>query len=169
MWMSKKRRIKGSELQGNAWVFACMGNAQAAYRRVLAKSEVISDQQDSSLATGFFGKRPVVVFLWRPSMDPEFVTSIERLAILGGGKRARGKPETGTAASGQTAVARAAKQEASRWDDDDALSVGEHLDGFAGLSRRNHRSHHREDGTRPDDAVINSTGGVEQEGAVLNS
>jgi hypothetical protein len=83
--MSKERRIHGSELQGNAWVFDCIGNAQAAYRRVLAKSEVISDQQDSSLATGFFGKRPVLVFLWRPGMDPEFVASIERLAILGGG------------------------------------------------------------------------------------
>jgi hypothetical protein len=83
--MSKNRRMDGSELQGNAWVFACIANAQAAYRRVLAKTEVISDQQDSSLATGFFGKRPVFVFLWRPSMDPELVASIERLAILGGG------------------------------------------------------------------------------------
>jgi len=84
--MSKKRGMNGSELQGNAWVYACIGNAQAAYRRVLAKSGVISDQQDSSLATGFFGERPVLVFLWRPSIDPKFVASIERLAILGGGK-----------------------------------------------------------------------------------
>ena len=83
--MSKKRRINGSELQGNAWVFACIANAQAACRRMLAKSEVISDQQDSSLATGFFGKRPVLVFLWGPSMKPELVASLERLATLGGG------------------------------------------------------------------------------------
>jgi hypothetical protein len=83
--MSKNRRIDESELQGNAWVFAYIGNAQAAYRRVLAKSGVISDQHDSSLATGFFAKRPVLVFLWGPTMDPEFVASIERLATLGGG------------------------------------------------------------------------------------
>src|SRR5262245_11486789 len=83
--MAKNRRIHGSGLQGNAWMFAHIANAQAAYRRVLAKSEGISDQHNSSLATGFFAKRPVLVFLWGASMDPELVASIERLAILGGG------------------------------------------------------------------------------------
>ena len=83
--MSKQRGINGSELQGNAWVFAFIGNAQAAYRRMLAKLGFISDQHDSSLATGFFAKRPVLVFLWGPSMEPELVASLERLAILGGG------------------------------------------------------------------------------------
>jgi hypothetical protein len=83
--MAKKQSINGSELQGNAWVFTCMGNAQAAYRRVLAKTAVTADQQDTALASGFFGMRPVFVFLWRSGMDPELVASVERLAILGGG------------------------------------------------------------------------------------
>jgi hypothetical protein len=84
--MSKKLRINGTELQGNAWVFAFIGNAQAAYRRMIAESGVIADQHHSWLATGFFEMRPVLVFLWGSSMDPELVANVERLAILGGGR-----------------------------------------------------------------------------------
>jgi hypothetical protein len=83
--MSKKQAINGSELQGNAWVFASIGDARAVHRRALAKPGFISDQHDSSLDTGFFAKRSVLVFLWGPSMDPELVASIESLVVLGGG------------------------------------------------------------------------------------
>ncbi|HEX9871892.1 MAG TPA: hypothetical protein VGC99_25500 [Candidatus Tectomicrobia bacterium] len=83
--MTKKRGIDGSELQGNAWVFASIADAQAVYQSALAKPGFISDQHDSSLKTGFFGMRSVLVFLWGPSLDPELVASVERLVVLRGG------------------------------------------------------------------------------------
>jgi hypothetical protein len=83
--MSKKQGINGSELQGNAWVFASISDARAVYQSALAKPGFISDQHDSSLDTGFFAKRSVLVFLWGPRMDPELVASVERLVVLGGG------------------------------------------------------------------------------------
>ena len=83
--MSKKLDINGSELQGNAWVFASISDARAVHQRVLAKPGYISDQHDSWLDNGFFAMRPVLVFLWGPSLDPELVASVERLVALGGG------------------------------------------------------------------------------------
>jgi hypothetical protein len=83
--MSKKRGSNGSELQGNAWMFASIGDARAVYQRALATPGFISDQHDRSLDTGFFAKRSVLVFLWGPSMDPEVVASVESLVVLGGG------------------------------------------------------------------------------------
>jgi hypothetical protein len=83
--MSKKRGIDGSALQGNAWVFASIGDARAVYQRALATPGFISDQHDRSLKTGFFGMRSVLVFLWGPSLDPELVASVEHLVVLGGG------------------------------------------------------------------------------------
>jgi len=83
--MSKKQGINGSELQGNAWVFASIADARAVYQSALANPGFISDQHDSSLDIGFFAKRSVLVFLWGPSMDPELVASVERLVVLGGG------------------------------------------------------------------------------------
>jgi hypothetical protein len=85
MWMSKKQGINGSELQGNAWVFASIADARAVYQSALAKPGFISDQHDSSLDTGFFAKRSVLVFLWGPRIGPELVASVERLVVLGGG------------------------------------------------------------------------------------
>ena len=83
--MNKKRPIKASELQGNAWAFASINDARAAYQTALAKPGFVSDTHDSSLDTGFFAKRPVLIFLWGPSMDPELVASVQRLAVLAGG------------------------------------------------------------------------------------
>jgi hypothetical protein len=37
------------------------------------------------LDTGFFAERPVLIFLWGPSMDAELVASVQRLAVLAGG------------------------------------------------------------------------------------
>jgi hypothetical protein len=83
--VAQKRPIKASELRGNAWAFPAIGNVRAVYETVLAKPGFISDQHDSSLDTGFFADRPVLVFLWGPSVDAELVASVHRLAILGGG------------------------------------------------------------------------------------
>jgi hypothetical protein len=33
----------------------------------------------------FFAKQLVLIFLWGPTMDPEFVASVQRLAVLAGG------------------------------------------------------------------------------------
>ena len=83
--MAKKRPIKASELQSNAWAFASINDARAVYQTVLAKPGFISDKHDSSLDTGFFAERPVLIFLWGPSMDAELVASVQRLAVLAGG------------------------------------------------------------------------------------
>ena len=83
--MSTKRDISGSELQGNAWAFASIGDARAVCRSVLAKPGFLSNQHDSLLDTGFFAKRSVLVCLWGPRVDPEFVASVESLIVLGGG------------------------------------------------------------------------------------
>jgi hypothetical protein len=83
--MSQKASIKGSELRGNAWAFASNGDARSVLQRLLAKPGLISDQRDSLLDTGFFAKRAVLVFLWKPSMDAELVAGVESLVALGGG------------------------------------------------------------------------------------
>jgi hypothetical protein len=83
--MVKKQGANGSELQGNAWVFASISDARAVYQGTLAKPEFISDQHDSSLATGYFAEQSVLVFLWGPRVDPELVASVERLVALRGG------------------------------------------------------------------------------------
>ena len=61
-------------------------DARAVHQRVLAKPGCISDQHLSSLDSGFFAMRPVLVFLWGASLDPELVASVERLVSQGGGK-----------------------------------------------------------------------------------
>jgi hypothetical protein len=50
-----------------------------------SQPEFISDQHDSLLDISFFAQRSVLVFLWRPRMDPELVAGVERLVVLGGG------------------------------------------------------------------------------------
>jgi hypothetical protein len=77
--------MKASELDGTAWAFASISAAQAVYQTALAKPGFVSDRHDSSLDTGFFASRPVLIFLWGPSMDPELVESVQRLAVLAGG------------------------------------------------------------------------------------
>jgi hypothetical protein len=142
--MSKKQGINGSELQGNAWVFASIGDARAVYQSALAKPGFISDQHDSSLDIGFFAKRSVLVFLWRPGMDPGLVASVEHLVVLGGGNALEENLKQELLRQARLRQARlrqarlrwrAAKEEGSSRDDDDAPSAGEHLDGFAGLTR----------------------------------
>jgi hypothetical protein len=83
--MQPKRPSKGSDLQGNVWVFASINDARSVYQTALAKPGFISDTHDSSLDTGFFAKRPVLVFLWGSNMDPELVAGVGRLAMLAGG------------------------------------------------------------------------------------
>jgi hypothetical protein len=83
--VNKKRPMKVRELEGNAWTFASINDARAVYQTVLAKPGFISDTHDSSLDTGFFADQPVLIFLWGPTMDPEFVASVKRLAVLAGG------------------------------------------------------------------------------------
>jgi hypothetical protein len=83
--MPTRQGINGSELQGNAWGFASISDARAVYHHALAKPGLISDQHDSSLDTGFFAKRSVLVFLWGPRTDPELVASVESLVHLAGG------------------------------------------------------------------------------------
>jgi hypothetical protein len=77
--------MKASDLDGTAWAFASISAAQAVYQTALAKPGFVSDRHDSSLDTGFFASRPVLIFLWGPSMDPELVESVQRLAVLAGG------------------------------------------------------------------------------------
>ena len=60
--MPRKRPSKGSDLQGNAWAFASVNDARAVYQTALAKPGIISNTHDSSLETGFFASRPVLVF-----------------------------------------------------------------------------------------------------------
>ena len=84
--MNKKRPSKASELQGHAWAFASINDARAVYQTALANPGFIADTHDSSLDTGFFAKQPVLIFLWGPTMDPEFVASVQRLAMLAGGQ-----------------------------------------------------------------------------------
>ena len=83
--MAKKQPIRATELQGNAWVFASINDARTVYQTVLATPGFISDKHDSSLDTGFFADRPVLIFLWGPSMDAELVATVKRLAVLAGG------------------------------------------------------------------------------------
>jgi hypothetical protein len=137
--MSKNRGINGSELQGNAWVFASIGDARAVSQSALAKPGFISGQHDSSLDIGFFAKRSVLVFLWGARMDPGLVASVEHLVVLGGGNALEENLKQELLRQARLRQARlqwrAAKQEASRRDADDAPSAGEHLDGCAGLTR----------------------------------
>ena len=83
--MPRKRPSKGSDLQGNAWAFGSVNDVRAVYQTALAKPGIISNTHDSSLETGFFASRPVLVFRWGPTMDPELVASVQRLAVLVGG------------------------------------------------------------------------------------
>ena len=83
--MKKKRPTKGSDLEGNAWAFPSITDARAVYLTVIKRPGFISTGHDLSLDTGFFDRRPVLVFLWGPTVDPESVTSVERLATLAGG------------------------------------------------------------------------------------
>jgi hypothetical protein len=83
--MRQPRPIKASELQGNAWTFASINHARAVYETALAKPGFIFDTHDRSLDTGFVAGRPVLIFLWGPSMDAALVASVKRLAVLDGG------------------------------------------------------------------------------------
>jgi hypothetical protein len=146
--MSKKRGSEESELQGNAWAFASSSDARAAYRSALAKPGFISDQHDSSLDTGFFGERSVLVFLWGPRMDRELVASVERLVVLRGGNEMEENLKQALLYQAQLRQARlrrrAAKQAAVRRDDDEAPSAGENPHERAGLIRGvTYRSSHR--------------------------
>jgi hypothetical protein len=83
--MQGKHPSKGSALQGNAWVFPGIGHARAVHQVILHTPGFISDTHNSSLDTGLFAKQPVLIFLWGPTMDPELVASVQRLAVLAGG------------------------------------------------------------------------------------
>jgi hypothetical protein len=88
--MSEEPSINGSELQGNAWMFASISDARAVYRSVLANPGLITDQHVSSLDTGFFAQRSVLVCLWGARVDADLVASIESLVIRGGGHELEG-------------------------------------------------------------------------------
>ena len=83
--MRGKRPSHGNDLQGNAWVFRGIDHARAVHQVILHTPGFIADTHDSSLNTGLFAKQPVLIFLWGPTMDPELVASIQRLAVLAGG------------------------------------------------------------------------------------
>lgn len=83
--MNKKRLTKGSDLEGNAWAFATLAEARAVYQTVLAQTRSLYRDHDWSLQTGFFAGTPFFLFLWEPNVHPEFVMSVERLAIRAGG------------------------------------------------------------------------------------
>ena len=72
-------------------------------------------------------------------MDPGLVASVEHLVVLGGGNALEENLKQELLRQARLRQARlrwrAAKEEGSRRDDDDAPSAGEHLDGFAGLTR----------------------------------
>ncbi len=89
--MKKKRPTKGSDLAGNAWTFATIDAARAVYQKMLAKPGFMVGKSDCSLCTGFFDKRPVLVFLWGETVDPAHVQSVELLAILAGGNELEGE------------------------------------------------------------------------------
>jgi hypothetical protein len=137
--MSKNRGINGSDLQGNAWVFDSIGDARVVYQSAVAKPNFILGQHGSSLDIGFFAKRSVLVFLWGPRMDPGLVASVEHLVVLGGGNALEENLKQELLRQARLRQARlqwrAAKQEVSRRDDDDAPSAGKPLDGCAELTR----------------------------------
>jgi hypothetical protein len=83
--VNKKRPNKAGELQGNAWVLRSLNDARAVHQTVFATSGFISDTHDRSLDPGFVADRPVLIFLWGPSMDPALVASVKRLAVLASG------------------------------------------------------------------------------------
>ena len=138
--MSKKRGINRSELQGNAWVFASIGDARAVYQSALATPGFTSEQHDSLLEIGFFGERSVLVFLSGPRMDRRLEASVEYLVALRGGNALEDNLKQELLRQGRQRQARrrwrTAKQGASRQDEDDAPAAGEHLDGLAELTRR---------------------------------
>lgn len=83
--MKHQRPLKGSDLQGNAWAFASIDDARAIYQLMLRRPGFISTHHDSSLDTGFFAHRPILIFLWGPTMALNLVQSVQHLATLAGG------------------------------------------------------------------------------------
>ncbi|MDP3779315.1 MAG: hypothetical protein Q8R30_04710 [bacterium] len=83
--MNKKRPHKGSDLAGNAWMFATIDAARTVYQTILKKPGFMVGKADCSLDTGFFNRQPVLIFLWGDTVDPEHVKSIETLAVHAGG------------------------------------------------------------------------------------
>lgn len=138
--MSKQRGINRSELQGNAWAFASIGDARAVYQSVLETPGFISDPHESLLEIGFFGERSVLVFLWGLRMNPRLEASVEYLVALRGGNALEDNLKQELLRQARRRQARrrwrAAKQEASRRNEDDAPAAGEHLDGLTELTRR---------------------------------
>jgi hypothetical protein len=88
--MQRKRPSKESDLLANAWAFASVNDARAVDQTVLAKPGIISNTHDSSLDIGFFASQPVLAFLWEPIMDSTLVASVQRRAVLVGGRTSWG-------------------------------------------------------------------------------
>lgn len=60
--------------------------ARAVSQTALAKPGLISDHHDSTWDTGGLTSRPLLIFLWGPTMAPALVASVKRLAVLAGGR-----------------------------------------------------------------------------------
>jgi hypothetical protein len=83
--MNKKHPNKGSDLEGNAWTIATIDAPRTVYQTMLKKPGFMVGKSDCSLGTGFFNRRPVLVFLWGETVDPEHIRSVAMLATLAGG------------------------------------------------------------------------------------
>ena len=83
--MPQHRPSKGSDLEGNAWTFATLDAARAAYQAALTQPGFLTGTQDLSLNTGFFAGHAVLIFLWGSNVHPELVRGVGRLATTAGG------------------------------------------------------------------------------------
>jgi hypothetical protein len=83
--MQGKHPSTGNDQHGNAWVFPGINHARAVHQVIPHTPGFISDMHDSSLNTGFFADRPVLIFPWGPTMDPDLVASVQRLVVIAGG------------------------------------------------------------------------------------
>jgi hypothetical protein len=59
--------------------------AKAVYEPLL-KRLLECNPEDWSLVSGFFHQKPMLAFLWEPSLDAELVASAARLVTLAGGE-----------------------------------------------------------------------------------
>jgi len=70
---------------GNAWTMSSAAAAKTTYDTLL-KRLLDRDPETWSLVSGFFDRKPVLVFLWTLTLSPRLVATVQRTILTAGGE-----------------------------------------------------------------------------------
>lgn len=81
---NQHRRMTNQEFRGTAWAMPSAAIAKTTYQTVL-RPLLDRDPEDWSLVSGFFHRKPVLVFLWTLTVPPRLVATALRTIRSAGG------------------------------------------------------------------------------------